>query len=150
MPKSSNLSLFPDVNVWLALSYERHVHHSISRRWFEQLGSSARLCFCRFTQVGLLRLLTTVAVMGEDEVLSQMEAWQVYDRWLDHDRILFADEPVAMESRFRSISQHRRPAPKDWSDSYLLAFAETADLRLVTFDRSLGNKSAYALLLGKQ
>jgi DNA-binding beta-propeller fold protein YncE len=27
MTKSSRLSLFPDINVWVALTYDRHVHH---------------------------------------------------------------------------------------------------------------------------
>jgi uncharacterized protein len=147
MPKSSSSFLFPDINVWLALSYERHVHYSSAREWFEKLDVKARLCFCRFTQLGLLRLLTTDAVMGADEVLSQVEAWRVYDRWIEDDRILLAEEPSALEPRFRALSQHQRPAPKDWADSYLSAFAETAGLRLVTFDHSLRNKSADIQLL---
>jgi predicted nucleic acid-binding protein len=72
MLKSSSSFLFPDVNVWLALSCERHLHYPAARTWFEQLEDSARACFCRLTQIGLLRLLTTDAVMGEDEVLSQV------------------------------------------------------------------------------
>jgi len=85
--------------------------------------------------------------MGEDHVLSQTEAWLVYDRWLQDDRILYVEEPAAVEARFRALSQHRRPAPKDWADSYLSAFAETAGLRLVTFDQALRQKGANVLLL---
>ncbi len=82
MPKSTRLSLFPDVNVWTALTYDRHVHHRVATNWFESLGAAGRLFFCRLTQLGLLRLLTTEAVMGEEEVMSQTEAWEAYDRWL--------------------------------------------------------------------
>ena len=147
MPRSSSLFLFPDINVWLALSYERHVHHSIAREWFDQKDSSVRLCFCRFTQIGLLRLLTTDALMGIDSVLSQVEAWRVYDTWLEDERILFLEEPTTIEASFRGLSQQKRPAPKDWADSYLAAFAHIAGLRLVTFDRALRAKSPDLVLL---
>ncbi len=62
--KSSSSFLFPDINVGLAVSYERQVHYSIAQLWLEGLDANARVCFWRFTQIGLLRLLTTEAVMG--------------------------------------------------------------------------------------
>ena len=148
MPRSSNSFLFPDINVWLALSYERHQHYSVAHAWFASLGDDTRICFCRLTQLGLLRLLTTDAVMGgADKALNQAEAWRAYDRWLEDDRIFLVEEPVAIEIRFRAFSQQRRPAPKDWSDSYLLAFAETADMKLVSFDQALRSKSRNLVLL---
>jgi toxin-antitoxin system PIN domain toxin len=147
MPRSTSSFLFPDINVWLALSYERHIHYSSARGWFERLEDNSLVCFCRFTQLGLLRLLTTGAVMGEDKVLSQTEAWFVYDRWIQDDRILYVEESSTLEARFRALTQNERPAPKDWADSYLYAFAETADLRLVTFDQALRQKGTNALLL---
>jgi len=140
MPKSSKSFLFPDVNVWLALNYEGHVHHPIARGWFQQLEDDARLCFCRFTQLSLLRLLTTEAVMGKHDVLSQAEAWGVYDQWQGDDRIYLLEEPHNIETAVRSLSRSRRPAPKDWADSYLAAFAAVAGLRLVTFDGGFRNK----------
>jgi toxin-antitoxin system PIN domain toxin len=147
MPKSTSSFLFPDINVWLALSYQRHIHYPAARAWFEQLDDHLRVCFCRFTQLGLLRLLTTAAVMGEDEVLNQNGAWLVYDRWIEDDRVLYVEESSALEARFRALTRNERPALKDWGDSFLYAFAETADLRLVTFDQPLGQKGANVLLL---
>jgi uncharacterized protein len=147
MQKSTNSFLFPDINVWLALSYQRHIHYPSARGWFEQLDDHSRVCFCRFTQLGLLRLLTTGAVMGEDEALSQSDAWRVYDRWMEDDRVLYIEESSALEARFRALTRNERPAPKDWCDSFLYAFAETADLRLVTFDQALRQKGASVLLL---
>ena len=147
MPKSLSSFLFPDLNVWLALSYDRHVHHRAARDWFLDLHSAVRLCFCRFTQIGLLRLLTTDAVMGTDRVLTQVQAWQAYDRWFDSDQVLLLAEPSLLEDTFRSLSQSSRPAPKDWADSYLIAFAVVAGLRLVTFDQALRRKSEDVLLL---
>jgi toxin-antitoxin system PIN domain toxin len=136
MPRSSKSFLFPDVNVWLALTYERHVHHSTAKDWLETLDIGARLCFCRFTQISFLRLLNTSAVTGEDGVLSQARAWDAYDRWIEDGDAILLEEPAAIESSFRAFSQHTRPAPKDWADSYLAAFASILGLRLVTFDRS--------------
>lgn len=147
MPRSTSSFLFPDINVWLALSYERHIHYSSARSWLERLGDNSRICFCRFTQLGLLRLLTNGAVMGDDKVLSQTEAWSIYDRWIQDDRVLYVDESSTLEARFRALTQNKRSASKDWADSYLYAFAETADLRLVTFDQALGEKSTNILLL---
>ena len=85
--------------------------------------------------------------MGKDDVLSQRQAWSVYDRWFEDSRILFLEEPVNLEPVFRGISSLPRPAAKDWADSYLLAFAEAADLSLVTFDRALKQQNGSVLLL---
>ena len=73
MPKSTRSFLFPDINVWMALTYEGHVHHAVARDWFEGVSSASRLFFSRFTQLGPLRLLTAEAVMGRDEVMGQTE-----------------------------------------------------------------------------
>jgi len=146
MQKSSSSFLFPNINVWLALSYERHVHYPVARKWFEQLDENSRLCFCRFTQIGLLRLLTTGALMDVD-VLSQADAWRVYDRWLEDDRILLIDEPPLLEASFRALSQQKRPSPKDWADAYLAAFAAVAGMRLVTFDQAFRGKAPKLQLL---
>jgi hypothetical protein len=147
MPRSSNSFLFPDINVWLALSYERHIHCSAAQAWFASLSDDVRLCFCRFTQLGLLRLLTTDAVMGGDRVLSQAEAWNAYDRLVEDDRIHIVEEPSTLEVRFRALSHQKRPAPKDWADFYLLAFAEAAGMKLVTFDQALRSRARHVLLL---
>ena len=148
MPGSTRSFLFPDVNVWLALTYERHVHHTIAYDWFAAVEPRSRLFFCRFTQLALLRLLSTDAVMG-DEVMNQSEAWRAYDVWLQDDRVDFLDEPAGIERRFRSATQLRRAAPKDWADSYLVAFAGVAQLTLVTFDGALRAKTRPLDLLGE-
>jgi len=40
----------------------------------------------------------------------------------------------------------RTASPKVWADAWLLAFAETADGVLVTFDKALGPRGALCLL----
>ncbi|HTS13577.1 MAG TPA: TA system VapC family ribonuclease toxin [Candidatus Limnocylindrales bacterium] len=140
MTRSSRLFLFPDINVWVALTYDGHIHHAPAREWFERLPASTRLFFSRFTQLGLLRLLTAAAVMGEDRAKSQREAWKAYDRWLQDDRIEFLEEPAGVEAYFRTLTRSHHASPKDWADSYLAAFCQASRLTLVTFDRAFGAK----------
>lgn len=73
--------------------------------------------------------------MGGEDVKSQQEAWRAYDLWLEDDRVSFLDEPVEFEPLFRSLADSRYPAPKNWTDCYLAAFAVASRLTLVTFDR---------------
>ena len=147
MPRSTRSFLFLDVNVWTALTYDRHVHHEVAKNWFNSLGSNVRLFFCRVTQLGLLRLLSTEAVMGKDDVLNQAEAWDAYDRWLRDERVSFLPEPPELELAFRAMSRRQRPAPKDWADSYLAAFASASNLTLGSFDRDFRSKAKQAVIL---
>ncbi len=147
MPKSSRLFLFPDINVWIALTYEGHIHHVSARDWFNGIAPTAHLFFCRFTQLGLLRLLTAETVMGRDEVMTQEEAWKAYDGWLQDERVEYLDEPAGLEGHFRGLTRSPHPAPKDWADSYLAAFAVASRLTVVTFDQAFQNKANELLLL---
>jgi len=146
MPGFTTSFLFPDVNVWLALSHGRHVHHLVASDWFQSLPADTRFCFCRFTQLGLLRLLTAEAVMG-DEVMNQPEAWAVYDAWQSDDRIRMLEEPPELERRFRVRARSKLAAPKTWADAYLAAFAETSQVTLVTFDRAFRGRLKPLVLL---
>src|SRR4029077_7859615 len=124
MTRSSTSYLFPDLNVWIALTYTTHVHHSAAKRWFVSLPEDAHLCFCRLTQIGFLRLVTTPAIMG-DEVLSQAEAWTYYDSWQQDGGALYLEESSMVESTFRALARSASATPKDWADSYIGAFAIT-------------------------
>lgn len=132
MTKSSKLSLFPDLNVWIALTYTKHTHYDCAHRWFVSLPEDACLYFCRFTQIGFLRLVTTSAVMG-DEVLGQAAAWRVYDDWLRNGGAYYVEEPSSVEREFRSLTQSKHSSPKDWADSYLAAFAAAGGITLGNF-----------------
>jgi toxin-antitoxin system PIN domain toxin len=136
---------FLDANVWLALLWSRHVHSETATSWFEKAGEEQFL-FCRFTQITVLRLLTTEKIMGKD-TKTMSEAWSLWDRvWAD-SRIMFLPEPDALEKEFRSRSWLSSRSPKVWADAYLLAFASVAGLKLVTFDRALKSHSANVLVL---
>lgn len=135
------------MNVWVALTYGGHEHHSTVRTWFETLDLDARVCFCRFTQISLLRLLTTSAVMGSDEVMTQVEAWDAYEHWRQDDRVLFLEEPPNVEGVFRALTRQRHPNSRNWADAYLAAFATVLEMQFVTFDRDFNGKVEKLLIL---
>jgi uncharacterized protein len=111
MPRSTKSFLFPDVNVWIALTFRGHIHHAAARIWLDSVSEDAEFCFCRLTQLGFLRLLTTSAIMG-NKVLSQAGAWDVYDEWLENGRASYVEEPPAIELAFRSLSKSRQSLQK--------------------------------------
>lgn len=137
--------VFPDLNVWVALSSTRHAHHKQAVQWFHNLEEVC-LVFCRFTQLGFLRLLTTEAVMGQD-TLTQVQAWKEYDAWLTTGLAVLRNEPVQLEDVLRSFSRQPRSSPKEWADSYLAAYSVAANIPLVTFDRGLKSRLSDAILL---
>ena len=129
---------FPDLNVWLALSDTGHVHSASAWKWREILPDDHKLIFSRYTQIGLLRLLTNVSVMG-DQTLTLRKAWGVYDRWLEDPRVEFYPEPRNLDAAFREITQPfaAQRASKTVGDCFLLAYARELQAALVTFDRAL-------------
>ena len=82
-----------------------------------------------------------------DEVLHQPAAWAVYDGWLRDDRVRFIEEPPDLDRRLRALTRRRQATPKVWADAYLAAFAETAQMTLVTFDRAFRGKAKPLILL---
>ena len=127
------MTYLPDVNVWLALAVSAHVHHPIAREW-ERHVTSGELALCRFTEMGLLRLLTNARVMG-DSALTAGEAWKVRDSIFSDSRARSMTERTGFEENWRRISRGRGVGPNHWTDAYLIAFCATAGCRLVTFDR---------------
>src|ERR1700744_3798246 len=144
MPKSK--IFLPDVNVWLALATQRHAHARICSLWLESL-TSEDVAFCRVTQMGLLRLLTNQSAMRED-VLSSRNAWKTYVAISMDERIRFSEEPFGLEQEWHKLSDHNRHATRLWTDAYLIAFARTAGMQMVTLDRAIGASATEALLLG--
>lgn len=136
---------FLDANVWLALCVSRHSHAERARLWFENAGNQ-KFFLCRFTQVAVLRLLTTEGVMGADTE-TMAGAWKLLDQIQADDRIEFLLEPEGLDHEFRARSRLSSRSPKVWGDAYLLAFAAAAGLRLVTFDRALKTKGVDVLVL---
>jgi len=143
---STNTFLFPDVNVWLALAHEIHPHHQAAEAWEQSLHKDITLCFCRFTQLGLLRLLTNSSAMSED-VLTQSQAWAAFDTFLQSPGIKLIEEPRGLDPIFRRLTNRDEVSTKQWADGYLAAFSTAAGIPLVTFDRALAGKMKTVVLL---
>jgi len=123
----------PDVNLWLALAFDKHVHHLVAKKWFGGIPDGD-CSFCRMTQQGFLRLATNPKVLG-DETVTLADAWRLYDRLFCDARVAFAMEPEGLEPLWRGHTRARSFSPKVWNDAYLAAFAQAAGFGLVTFDR---------------
>jgi toxin-antitoxin system PIN domain toxin len=134
---------FPDVNVWVVLSI-KHLHQKLALDWWQQ--ERGAIAFCRITQMGLLRLLTTAAVMN-GRPLPMKEAWKAYDGFFSDERVEFVPEPPAVERAFRGLSSSAHASPKLWADAYLTAFANECGASIVTFDRSLARRGKNSVLL---
>jgi toxin-antitoxin system PIN domain toxin len=145
------ISFFPDLNVWVALSDQSHVHSTQAWEWLHLLPREARIIFSRYTHIGLLRLLTSEAVMGP-ATLTLEKAWYAYDTWLSDPRVEFYPEPYGLDAALRDATAPfaAKPASKSVGDCYLLAFSKQSQATLVTFDRRLlafARKNGYAAIM---
>ena len=122
----------PDINVWIALASDRHVHHDAAKNWFADI-ESGEAAFCRVTQMGFLRLITNRHVMGAD-VVTQKEAWQVYQKLSRDQRVTFLAEPPSIEDEWRRLTQSGSTSTNTWTDAYLAAFATIRGFKVVSFD----------------
>ena len=129
---------FPDLNVWLALSVLGHVHNSAAWAWWNGQSADRKLIFSRYTQLGLLGLLTSPAVMG-DAARTLAKAWGVYDRWLGDPKVEFYPEPRNLEATFRKMTKAygAQPATKAVGACFLLAYTKGVQATLVTFEEGL-------------
>jgi uncharacterized protein len=123
----------PDVNVWLALIPEGHVHHEIARSWF-YANPDDSVTMCRVTHLGVLRLLTNSKVLGRG-VRTIDQAWSIQHALRQDPRVRFAHEPDAFELSWEQLMNRRGAGSASWTDAYLAAFAKEHPYTLVTFDR---------------
>jgi predicted nucleic acid-binding protein len=115
------------------------MHSDAAWAWFPRHEDDSFI-FCRFTQLGLLRLLATFAIMGKD-VRTIGEAWMVCDRWIEDSRIALRQESFELDAAFRAATRSfsRLSSPKALGDCYLLAVSQITAATLVTFDHGLAS-----------
>lgn len=136
----------PDVNVWLALVHAGHPHHAVARQWWAGRRAGP-VWFCRVTMLGLVRLLAQPRVMG-DGALQAAAALDMYGQIIQAPGVGLMPEPAGCEQAYRQFVQPDLPA-RLLTDAYLAAFAQSASLRLVTFDRDFARFSGlHGLELG--
>jgi toxin-antitoxin system PIN domain toxin len=122
-----------DVNVLVALIWERHIHHAAARRWYAavaELGWAS----CSATQTGFVRVSANPAAVGE--VVSVREAVallaalvaQPSHHLLADDRG-FVDNPLVPHDR---LVGHRQV-----TDAHLIGLARSHGAVVATFDRAM-------------
>ena len=119
-----------DVNLWLAFSAEGHPHHKAAMEAWDDL---TRPTFCRVTHLGWLRLLCNAQIMGK-EVLEPEAAWEEYEKVLAGGVVHFLEEPSGIQAHLKALTVGARARRDFWTDAYLAAFAQSAGMRMVTFD----------------
>lgn len=139
------MNYLADVNLWIALAADQHVHHPAASRWFRNLRDD-KLAFCRITQMGFLRLLTNKHVMQE-EVVSPGRAWETYRALRSDWRIRYLAEPIELAELWHSFTLGRAASPNFWTDAYLCAFAQAAGSTLVTFDSKIPKRPDVSCLV---
>jgi uncharacterized protein len=124
----------PDANFWLSLAFQSHQFHARANAWMRS-AMPRSCCLCRVTQMGFLRLATNPKVLP-GYTLSMTDAWTVYERIFSDERVVFAEEAANIEVVWKRFTQQTTFSTNVWTDAYLAAFAETAELELVTFDQA--------------
>ena len=126
----------PDLNVWLALVLAEHPHHAAARRYWsgmaEPMAQGQRLWFCRSTMLGLVRLLSQPKLMG-DGALDLMQAHTVYRDLRNQPGVDFLADHEGADGALPDLLALQLP-PRLWPDAWLAATAQSAGLRLVSFD----------------
>ena len=127
-----------DSNVWLALVLAEHEHHALVSTWFASLSSDNEVAFCRSTQLALVRLLTTRAILKpySNPPLTNAQAWKFYTELIEDRRMGFVAEPEGLEAYWQLLATVQSASPKLWMDAYLAAFAMAGGYRLVTIDKA--------------
>ena len=121
----------PDINVWLALVDENHIHHTSATQYWNAKWEQ-QTAFCRITMLGLLRLSTQPRVLSR--TLTHEEAWDIYHQYLANPAVCFLAEPISTEVQFAALSLSSVLPHRLWTDAYLAAIAMTTGSRLVSFD----------------
>ncbi len=123
----------PDINLWIALSSQGHVHHERARNYFEG-ETNGKLAFCKVTALGFHRILCQREAMG-DEVRTPAEAWAAYQKWRSQEEVAFIGEPGEVEKLLDTWVAQNIVTTRGWTDAFLAAVAIGLSARLVTFDK---------------
>ena len=132
-----------DVNVWLALAIEEHPHHAAAVRYWSCHTSTTRL-FCRMSALSLVRLLIHPRLMS-GKPLTLPKAWLVYRRFAALPGVGHVVEPEGLDTRLDALVTPKLP-PRLFTDAYFAALAQSAGLRLVTFDKDFERFERLTLL----
>jgi toxin-antitoxin system PIN domain toxin len=120
-----------DVNVFVALLAENHIHHQLVTEWFNA-SPSLQWAICPFTEAGFLRNATAPSP-GQ---ITMSEATAVLARMAQHPGYHYL--PISAEwHTLCSPFVRRLYGTKQVTDAYLLGLAVLEGLTLVTLDKAV-------------
>jgi uncharacterized protein len=120
----------PDVNVFVALLDEDHIHHQPVTEWFDT--PSLQWVICPFTEAGFLRYMTRpktgdMSVEEATAMLARMAQQPGY-----HYQPISADWHTLSGPFFKRLFGHNQI-----TDAYLLGLAVHEGLVIVTLDKAI-------------
>jgi toxin-antitoxin system PIN domain toxin len=125
-----------DVNVWLALVDENHIHHGRARRYWDE-ESAEQIAFTCVTMLGFVRLLTNRAAMN-NLPFTATEAWQAYRAFRELPEVTWIgeldDDAHAADTLLDGWLGTANFSTLQWTDAHLASIATTFGCRLVSFD----------------
>jgi predicted nucleic acid-binding protein len=129
-----------DVNVLLAMSYAKHVHHTRAERWLDSLQTndvSVNLATCSITELGFVRIACSKADFAESVRVAQEDLKRLKTEKL----FIFLDDGLGANRLPRWVER-----PKHVTDGHLLELASVHRGPLVTLDEGIPG----ALLIPEQ
>ena len=125
-----------DSNLWLALTFSAHPHHSLAKETFSAATLDNPACFCRATQQSFLRLATTPVLLkayGAEGITNQ-DAAKLFAMLSALPTVTMMAEPPGLDSLWIELAAVPSASPKVWMDAYLAAFAIRHETEFVTLD----------------
>ena len=131
-----------DVNVLVALAWEKHLFHSAANRWmekYERMGWAT----CAITQIGFIRLSSQTSIFG-DQAKTPEEARLLLAQYISRENhVYFSELPSATDSQELS----KIMGPNKVTDAYLVSVARFHHSRFVTFDQRLASLTSNKSLI---
>ena len=122
----------PDLNVWLALSFNGHAHHARATAYWNRERRNL-IAFCSVTLIGLPRLLTTSAVTLGKPFAPDIAARKCQE-FLDLPDVEFLPDTASLFRRIEMWAKEPFFTPKLWTDAWIAALALEHGCRVVSFD----------------
>lgn len=123
----------PDVNLWVAMTTPHHEFHEAAKAYWEQ-ESVEPIVFCRTTALGLVRVCAGKNATG-GKPLTFLDSWGRYLHWRADVDVQLWNDPPNVEHALQNLIEAGVVTSKSSTDAYLAAFAISAGLRLVSFDK---------------
>ncbi len=126
-----------DVNVWVAAAFPAHPAHHNAQAVLLRATPAAPALFCRATQQGFLRLVSTPAIFTayQSVEITNRDAVTALAAFQALPQVDLIDEPAGVKALWWRLAGLEEAAPKRWMDAYLAAFAIGSSLRMITLDR---------------